>query len=194
MCRHHHHLACTCTGVGSRWVRLMWQAAKLVMLRDKSQFCINRLLRQHFISALGSGRNVVVPKAIARSLRSLSRAFRVGRQEDAQEFCRELMTAMQASHLKVRGSGVGSHPLRHSLRCTRGAACGCACMCVCFTPASCMASTRASLAALPKPPSLARSSAGTFAAKSCAPSAATKATPTTRSWTCRCLCLAAKAA
>ena len=54
-------------------------------------------LRNHVRTALAAGRGAIQPTRMVRTLRLVSRSFRIGRQEDAHEYLRELLEACDRS-------------------------------------------------------------------------------------------------
>jgi len=88
--------------------------ANLCLRRHHSQrchapgFCAYCELEKHVVVALARSGGALVPQAIMRNLRAISRQFRVGRQEDAHELLRTLLDAMQAASLAAAlGTGGG---------------------------------------------------------------------------------------
>eukprot|EP00271_Cylindrocystis_brebissonii_P003409 TRINITY_DN14360_c0_g1_i1.p1 TRINITY_DN14360_c0_g1~~TRINITY_DN14360_c0_g1_i1.p1 ORF type:complete len:1345 (+),score=319.84 TRINITY_DN14360_c0_g1_i1:42-4037(+) len=70
-------------------------------------FCALCELRKHVARALEAPRGVVGPTALVRGMRSISRSFRVGRQEDAHEYMRHLLEAV---HLACLPPAVAKNP------------------------------------------------------------------------------------
>eukprot|EP00232_Nephroselmis_pyriformis_P018142 CAMPEP_0182895866 /NCGR_PEP_ID=MMETSP0034_2-20130328/25936_1 /TAXON_ID=156128 /ORGANISM="Nephroselmis pyriformis, Strain CCMP717" /LENGTH=402 /DNA_ID=CAMNT_0025029715 /DNA_START=59 /DNA_END=1264 /DNA_ORIENTATION=+ len=85
-----------------------------------AQFCLNEgykprgqggfdalaLLQSHIHRAINAPQRVVSPAAIVKSLKQLSRSFRMGRQEDSHEFMRCLLDACQQSCVKGLPKGI----------------------------------------------------------------------------------------
>ncbi|XP_024518765.1 ubiquitin carboxyl-terminal hydrolase 23 [Selaginella moellendorffii] len=65
------------------------------LLCRKSGFCAMCALEGHVRNALQSWGKVIAPNHMVKNLRSISRAFQPWRQEDAHEFLRYLMEALQ---------------------------------------------------------------------------------------------------
>lgn len=59
-------------------------------------------IAEHIKRALGAPGRVVSPASIVKNLRAIGRSFRLGRQEDAHEFARYLIEAMQKDSLRGR--------------------------------------------------------------------------------------------
>jgi hypothetical protein len=65
---------------------------------------IMHIFRQHIQRALrSSGGQPVAPKRIVGRMRHISPTIRIGRQEDAHEFTRQLLEAVHQGELKARG-------------------------------------------------------------------------------------------
>ncbi|KAF9105383.1 hypothetical protein BGX29_000082 [Mortierella sp. GBA35] len=66
---------------------------------NTTNFCMMCELEKHVDACLSGRRKPIEPSAIARRLKSIGKQFRIGRQEDAHEFARCLVDALQKSCL-----------------------------------------------------------------------------------------------
>ncbi|GAA5989120.1 hypothetical protein JCM11641_007603 [Rhodosporidiobolus odoratus] len=72
-------------------------------VQKKKSFCMTCSMKQCARGAFTSGKRSYAPKPVVNNLRHIAKHFRVGRQEDAHEFLRFAIDAMQASELFGKG-------------------------------------------------------------------------------------------
>ena len=63
--------------------------------RGTNQFCALCIFENHVIRCFESNPRVIEPTAILRNIKMINKRFRIGRQEDSQEFLRDLIDAFQ---------------------------------------------------------------------------------------------------
>ncbi|XP_075919847.1 uncharacterized protein LOC142922793 isoform X2 [Petromyzon marinus] len=66
---------------------------------QQSDFCLMCVMERHIVSTFNNSKRVLTPKAITKNITRIAKHLRIGRQEDAHEFLRYVVDAMQASCL-----------------------------------------------------------------------------------------------
>ncbi|CAM9717011.1 unnamed protein product, partial [Lampetra planeri] len=66
---------------------------------QQSDFCLMCVMEHHVVSTFNNSQRVLTPKVITKNITRIAKHLRIGRQEDAHEFLRYVVDAMQASCL-----------------------------------------------------------------------------------------------
>ncbi|XP_075919848.1 uncharacterized protein LOC142922793 isoform X3 [Petromyzon marinus] len=66
---------------------------------QQSDFCLMCVMERHIVSTFNNSKRVLTPKVITKNITRIAKHLRIGRQEDAHEFLRYVVDAMQASCL-----------------------------------------------------------------------------------------------
>ncbi|CAM9632941.1 unnamed protein product [Lampetra fluviatilis] len=66
---------------------------------QRSDFCLMCVMERHVVSTFNNSQTVLTPSVITNNIMRIAKHLRIGRQEDAHEFLRYVVDAMQASCL-----------------------------------------------------------------------------------------------
>ncbi|CAM9721446.1 unnamed protein product [Lampetra planeri] len=66
---------------------------------QRSDFCLMCVMERHVVSTFNNSQTVLTPSVITNNITRIAKHLRIGRQEDAHEFLRYVVDAMQASCL-----------------------------------------------------------------------------------------------
>ncbi|XP_075919849.1 uncharacterized protein LOC142922794 [Petromyzon marinus] len=66
---------------------------------QQSDFCLMCVMERHVVNTFNNSKRVLTPKVITKNITRIAKHLRIGRQEDAHEFLRYVVDAMQASCL-----------------------------------------------------------------------------------------------
>uniref|UniRef100_A0A672UQQ1 USP domain-containing protein n=1 Tax=Strigops habroptila TaxID=2489341 RepID=A0A672UQQ1_STRHB len=91
---------------------------------DQGSFCMMCIMQNHVAQAFANSGNVIKPVAFVRDLKKIARHMRFGQQEDAHEFLRYTIDAMQKSCLTTTREGFSTYS---TLKCEAMEACGESC-------------------------------------------------------------------
>uniref|UniRef100_A0A672URD1 USP domain-containing protein n=1 Tax=Strigops habroptila TaxID=2489341 RepID=A0A672URD1_STRHB len=91
---------------------------------DQGSFCMMCIMQNHVTQAFDNSGSVIEPMAFVRDLKKIARHMRFGQQEDAHEFLRYTIDAMQKSCLTTTREGFSTYS---TLKCEAMEACGESC-------------------------------------------------------------------
>ncbi|KAK2112198.1 hypothetical protein P7K49_011945 [Saguinus oedipus] len=76
----------------------------------QGSFCMLCVMQNHIVQAFANSGNAIKPVSFIRDLKKIARHFRFGNQEDAHEFLRYTIDAMQKACLNDCAKYVLPHP------------------------------------------------------------------------------------